>query len=162
MCYIGSRRSTAHTLDSFLMARHVQWKELLELPAMKPYPELHGAGVPCQATPGGRRIFVRRASSTNGFSCVCRASAAMSTLITFDVDGTLIESVGDMSNALHKEAFVAAFKDVYGVDTHIDVVQVRMTKADTRSGKMQPRATCSCPADSDRMCSIMEPRIPLS
>jgi phosphoglycolate phosphatase len=40
-----------------------------------------------------------------------------------DVDGTLIESVGKESNALHKEAFQAAFKDVFGIDTHIDVVK---------------------------------------
>lgn len=47
----------------------------------------------------------------------------MSTLITFDVDGTLIESVGENSNALHKEAFTAAYKQVFGIDTHIDVIK---------------------------------------
>ena len=40
-----------------------------------------------------------------------------------DVDGTLIESVGPDANKLHKEAFAQAFKQVYGIDTHIDVVQ---------------------------------------
>jgi phosphoglycolate phosphatase len=39
------------------------------------------------------------------------------------VDGTLIESVGKQSNALHKEAFTEAFKQIYGIGTHIDVVQ---------------------------------------
>lgn len=40
-----------------------------------------------------------------------------------DVDGTLIESVGEDSNKLHKEAFTEAFKQVFEIDTHIDVIQ---------------------------------------
>ncbi|PRW57041.1 haloacid dehalogenase [Chlorella sorokiniana] len=47
----------------------------------------------------------------------------MATLVTFDVDGTLIHSVGPKSNYLHKAAFTAAFKEVFGLDTHIDVVK---------------------------------------
>lgn len=43
-------------------------------------------------------------------------------LISFDVDGTLIRSVGNNANRLHREAFSAAFKEVFGLDTHIDVV----------------------------------------
>ena len=38
-----------------------------------------------------------------------------------DVDGTLIESVGSRSNGLHKAAFSAAMKEVFGLDTDIDV-----------------------------------------
>lgn len=39
-----------------------------------------------------------------------------------DVDGTLIHSVGDQSNKIHKTAFAAAFRDVFNIDTHIDIV----------------------------------------
>lgn len=39
-----------------------------------------------------------------------------------DVDGTLIHSVGDQSNKIHKTAFAAAFRDVFDIDTHIDIV----------------------------------------
>ena len=44
------------------------------------------------------------------------------TLISFDVDGTLIHSVGPTANKLHKEAFSAAFKKCFDIDTTIDVV----------------------------------------
>lgn len=40
-----------------------------------------------------------------------------------DVDGTLIRSVGDKANSLHKESFSVAFREVFGIDTHIDVLQ---------------------------------------
>jgi hypothetical protein len=40
-----------------------------------------------------------------------------------DVDGTLIHSVGKEANRLHKECFTAGFKEVYGLDTNIDVVE---------------------------------------
>lgn len=43
-------------------------------------------------------------------------------LISFDVDGTLIRSVGADANRLHKEAFAAAFWEVFQLDTSIDVV----------------------------------------
>ena len=33
-------------------------------------------------------------------------------LVTFDVDGTLIESEGDDANRMHKEAFSHGFKEV--------------------------------------------------
>lgn len=35
------------------------------------------------------------------------------------MDGTLIHSVGEHSNRLHKEAFAAAFKKVFNIDTSI-------------------------------------------
>eukprot|EP00192_Tetraselmis_astigmatica_P019213 CAMPEP_0117651544 /NCGR_PEP_ID=MMETSP0804-20121206/2151_1 /TAXON_ID=1074897 /ORGANISM="Tetraselmis astigmatica, Strain CCMP880" /LENGTH=253 /DNA_ID=CAMNT_0005457533 /DNA_START=58 /DNA_END=819 /DNA_ORIENTATION=+ len=47
----------------------------------------------------------------------------MTTLISFDVDGTLIRSVGEKANHLHKEAFSYCFKAVFGIDTHIDTIQ---------------------------------------
>lgn len=39
------------------------------------------------------------------------------------MDGTLIHSVGDQSNKIHKTAFAAAFREVFGIDTHIDIVK---------------------------------------
>lgn len=39
------------------------------------------------------------------------------------MDGTLIESEGLQANWLHKEAFKAAWKTVFGLDTHLDVVK---------------------------------------
>lgn len=47
----------------------------------------------------------------------------MVTLISFDVDGTLIISRGKDSNKLHKLAFAAAMKQVFGVETDIDVIK---------------------------------------
>ena len=44
------------------------------------------------------------------------------TLITFDVDGTLIKSVGTHANKFHKDAFAHAFKVVHDIDTNIDVI----------------------------------------
>lgn len=38
------------------------------------------------------------------------------------MDGTLCHSVGENANRLHKEAFVAAFAEVFKLDTTIDVV----------------------------------------
>ena len=45
------------------------------------------------------------------------------TLVSFDVDGTLIESVGDHANKLHKQAFIHGFSEAFGLDTNIDVVK---------------------------------------
>ena len=39
-----------------------------------------------------------------------------------DVDGTLIRSMGANANKLHKDAFAAGFRDVFGIETTIDVV----------------------------------------
>ncbi|KAL4452286.1 hypothetical protein ABPG75_007948 [Micractinium tetrahymenae] len=47
----------------------------------------------------------------------------MTTLISFDVDGTLVHSVGQRANFLHKQAFTAAFKQVFDLDTNIDVIK---------------------------------------
>ena len=44
------------------------------------------------------------------------------TLVTFDVDGTLIHTVGANANKFHKDAFAHGFREVYGVETTIDVV----------------------------------------
>jgi hypothetical protein len=45
-------------------------------------------------------------------------------LITFDVDGTLMQSTGPRSNSLHRRAFSAAFLQVFGVEGSIDVIKV--------------------------------------
>lgn len=47
----------------------------------------------------------------------------MTTLISFDVDGTLIISRGDNSNKLHKLAFAAAIKQVFAIETGIDAIK---------------------------------------
>eukprot|EP00897_Mesotaenium_endlicherianum_P005384 jgi/Mesen1/4874/ME000244S04054 len=44
-------------------------------------------------------------------------------LITFDVDGTLMKSVGLDANKLHKRAFSYAFKTVFNVDGTIDAIK---------------------------------------
>lgn len=36
-----------------------------------------------------------------------------------DVDGTLIHSVGETANKLHKDSFAHGMKTVFGVETHI-------------------------------------------
>ena len=54
------------------------------------------------------------------------ASSKGKTLITFDVDGTLIRASGKDANKFHKDAFMHGFREVYGVETHpvgIDVIQ---------------------------------------
>jgi hypothetical protein len=43
-------------------------------------------------------------------------------LYAADVDGTLIHSIGKDANKLHKECFSAGFKEVFGLDTHIDII----------------------------------------
>lgn len=42
--------------------------------------------------------------------------------MSFDVDGTLIRSTGKNANQLHRDAFASAFKQVFGLDTTIDVI----------------------------------------
>ena len=45
------------------------------------------------------------------------------TLLTFDVDGTLIRAVGTDANKFHKNAFAHAMREHHGIDTHIDVIK---------------------------------------
>ena len=47
----------------------------------------------------------------------------MTTLVTFDVDGTLIRSHGQSANALHKSSFAAACSNCFQIDTHIDQIE---------------------------------------
>lgn len=51
------------------------------------------------------------------------APASGITLLTFDVDGTLIRAVGDSANKLHKDAFAHAMRVVFDLDTNIDVIK---------------------------------------
>lgn len=39
------------------------------------------------------------------------------------MDGTLIESIGEEANYLHKAAFAHGFKSVFGIDTTIEVIK---------------------------------------
>ena len=51
------------------------------------------------------------------------APASGITLLTFDVDGTLIRAVGVRANKLHKDAFAHAMRVVFDLDTNIDVIK---------------------------------------
>lgn len=84
----------------------------------------------------------------------------MPRLVSFDVDGTLIKSIGARANQLHREAFTAAFKQVFGIDTTIDVIPHHgstdtlilvavlvvhgIPKAEVRSGTTSIWLPCSC------------------
>eukprot|EP00892_Ulva_mutabilis_P003181 jgi/Ulvmu1/12864/UM098_0049.1 len=70
-----------------------------------------------------RKSLVARTASKIRSGAEAYQRLPMVTLITFDVDGTLIESVGTESNKLHKEAFAEAFKQIFDIDTHIDVIK---------------------------------------
>ena len=52
-----------------------------------------------------------------------RSHTGLTPALRTDVDGTLIHSIGKDANRLHKETFTYAFKKVFGLDTHIDVVK---------------------------------------
>lgn len=54
-------------------------------------------------------------------NCLCHMYPCPST--PADVDGTLIHSIGKEANKLHKECFTAGFKEVFVLDTNIDVVE---------------------------------------
>lgn len=69
----------------------------------------------------GRRGSVINFSNRSNRSLASMA-AKKKTLISFDVDGTLVRSVGNDANKLHKEAFSAAFKEVFDLNTTIDVI----------------------------------------
>ena len=53
------------------------------------------------------------------------AKAKEKTLITFDVDGTLIRSVGENANRFHKNAFSHGFKKIAKIKTSIDVLKTK-------------------------------------
>mmetsp|Transcript_19490 Transcript_19490/g.31561 ORF Transcript_19490/g.31561 Transcript_19490/m.31561 type:complete len:281 (+) Transcript_19490:49-891(+) len=65
-----------------------------------------------------RKLHVSGPRST----AVVPPAMAPKTLVTFDVDGTLIHSVGNNANKFHKDAFAFAFKKVFNLDTNIDVI----------------------------------------
>jgi hypothetical protein len=74
--------------------------------------------------------FLRLALCSLVLRCSCRRrraserAMARRVLITFDVDGTLMQSTGPRSNSLHRRAFSAAFLQVFGVEGSIDVIKV--------------------------------------
>lgn len=75
--------------------------------------------------------------------------SAKTVLVTFDVDGTLIKSVGADANKFHKDAFTAAFKEVYGELAALLRVSgcscpsfgVRMSKSLQQEAKIRPFVT---------------------
>lgn len=46
----------------------------------------------------------------------------MTTIVTFDVDGTLVTSEGKNANRLHKLAFAHAWRTVFSFEADIDEV----------------------------------------
>lgn len=79
-----------------------------------------------RATSAGRTTLLRCNSiqtTKQGIATMAPEAQKNVTLVSFDVDGTLIESIGTNANKLHKDAFAHAFKAVFGIDTHIDVVK---------------------------------------
>ena len=98
------------------------------LSAYSPFFQVHSIPFSSDLTTKNRRDsqakpskFVHRSSNSVHIRHIV-AMAQQKTLISFDVDGTLIHSVGQDSNKLHKEAFSAGFRDVFGLETNIDVV----------------------------------------
>uniref|UniRef100_A0A7S0QZI5 Phosphoglycolate phosphatase n=1 Tax=Pyramimonas obovata TaxID=1411642 RepID=A0A7S0QZI5_9CHLO len=87
---------------------------------------------PCSVTVSGFSVGVRHRRDDDHWQrarkgCVHSVttsphSMAPTTLITFDVDGTLIHSVGEDANKFHKLAFSHAFKTVHGIDASIDEI----------------------------------------
>lgn len=55
-------------------------------------------------------------------ACPLPALPLFACLLVADVDGTLIRSIGKEANKLHKECFTVGFKEVFGLDTHIDII----------------------------------------
>jgi hypothetical protein len=68
----------------------------------------------------------KRRPSKQRIAATAHASEGMSdkVLITFDVDGTLMEGTGLQANLLHKKAFSHAFLQVFGVEGTIDAIKV--------------------------------------
>ncbi len=68
--------------------------------------------------------FARKTSHTKTKAIhICHAMAEKPVIVSFDVDGTLVRSLGHDANKLHKEAFSEAFKQVFDLDTNIDVIE---------------------------------------
>lgn len=62
--------------------------------------------------------------SNRGVGCYrCSQSTHPSHPYAADVDGTLVRSVGEKANAVHKEAFSIAMQRVFGVTAHIDEIE---------------------------------------
>ncbi|CAM6095374.1 unnamed protein product [Calypogeia fissa] len=69
-------------------------------------------------------VFDRRSRSfATVLAGMAVAEKGQRMLITFDVDGTLMQSTGENANLLHKKAFSYAFKEVFGIDGNIDVIK---------------------------------------
>eukprot|EP00210_Caulerpa_lentillifera_P009707 g9259.t3 len=52
-----------------------------------------------------------------------RSMTKMNTLVSFDVDGTLVESIGDSASKLHRASFAHCFKTAFNLETDIDAVK---------------------------------------
>ena len=47
----------------------------------------------------------------------------MTTLVSFDVDGTLITATSQKANFLHKMAFAHGLRQCFDLDTNVDVIK---------------------------------------
>jgi hypothetical protein len=74
-------------------------------------------------TAGFNKVFDwSHACSLPKYRCSVMLSFVPFSAACADVDGTLIHSIGKDANKLHKECFTAGFKEVFGLDTHIDII----------------------------------------
>jgi hypothetical protein len=80
-------------------------------------PSQGGRFLPCHAALASESSIIGRRQFSNPVSS--------RVLVTFDIDGTLIEALGTDANKMHKGAFSHALKELYGVDGTIDAVKVR-------------------------------------
>ena len=92
---------------------HVVRLDAIERTRIQP----HFASASTPSTPLARAAHARANMSTS--------SAVPLTLVTFDVDGTLISASGADANKFHKDALAHGLLEVYGIDDArgIDVVQ---------------------------------------
>jgi len=95
------------------------------------------------------------AQQRSALAAMAAPSSSRRIVVTFDVDGTLIESTGPRANHAHKAAFAAAFKSVYNTDTHIDVIShhggtdpLILLKASRRRRRWRPQPAGSAAADA--------------
>jgi hypothetical protein len=100
----------------FLVRRIVH--NLVKQVALCKGPSQGGRFLPCHAALASESSIMGRRHFLN-------PPASSRVLVTFDIDGTLIEALGTDANKMHKGAFSHALKELYGVDGTIDAVKVR-------------------------------------
>ena len=69
----------------------------------------------------------------------------MTTLVSFDVDGTLITSTSKKSNFLHKQAFAHGLRVCFDLDTNVDVIKHHGMTGEAVSAPSRLRTYCDQP-----------------